>query len=464
MTTSSSSSTSTAPTSTEYYDDQLTSSTATSSPSPRAASPPAIDAELALGGHLSGTVTDSAGNGLGGIEIELARARATASGPASARSSASSPTTTAPTRSTACRPARGESASATTEGNYLYRVLRRRRGVREATDIERARRRDDRPASTPSSTTPPTSRAPSPTRTATRSPGHLACWRALEDGNWEIAGEPRPPRTAPTPSTGSRPARLPHRVPSRTGEYATEFYDDAITDRRRRPRAGSTTGETVGDIDAQLAGAAHITGDGHRPRRQPYDIVGRRGVALDGHAWEDYSLEFAETTTRRRRRDTTTSADWSPAPTGWSSTRSTTPPGNSEAGHEFWNDQPSLELGPGHRGHRARARCSTGTTPCSSAGQYPNEVENLTPPAITGHARRRPDPDGLAGHLEPRRARPSATSGSRVRRPSAPTRRRTPRPRPTSARRSPSPWSASVAGLGSAAATSAPTAAVTAPR
>ena len=51
------------------------SSTATSSPSPRAVSPPAIDAELALGGHISGTVTDSEGNGLGDIEIDLAAAR-----------------------------------------------------------------------------------------------------------------------------------------------------------------------------------------------------------------------------------------------------------------------------------------------------------------------------------------------------------------------------------------------------
>ena len=56
----------------EYYDDQLEHLRRPSwSPVTAGADTTGIDAELALGGHLSGTVTDSEGNGLGGIEIQL---------------------------------------------------------------------------------------------------------------------------------------------------------------------------------------------------------------------------------------------------------------------------------------------------------------------------------------------------------------------------------------------------------
>ena len=57
----------------EYYDDQLSIFDAAPVTVTAGGVTPAIDAELAVGGQLSGTVTDSEGNGLGGIEIELAR-------------------------------------------------------------------------------------------------------------------------------------------------------------------------------------------------------------------------------------------------------------------------------------------------------------------------------------------------------------------------------------------------------
>ena len=51
--------------------------------------------------------------------------------------------------------------------------------------------------------------------------------------------------------------------------------------------------------------------------------------------------------------------------------------------HEFWNDQPSLELAQDIVVTNA-GQVLEGYDAVLVRGQYPNEVENLTPPAITG--------------------------------------------------------------------------------
>ena len=59
------------------------------------------------------------------------------------------------------------------------------------------------------------------------------------------------------------------------------------------------------------------------------------------------------------------------------------PQGLSEAAHEFWNDQPSFELAQDVVVTN-KGQVLTGYDAVLVRGQYPNEVENVTAPAIRG--------------------------------------------------------------------------------
>ena len=110
--------------------------------------------------------------------------------------------------------------------------------------------------------------------------------------------------------------------------------------------------------------------------------------------------------------------------------------GLTEVAHEFWNDQPSLELAQDVVVTSA-GQVLEGYDAVLVRDQYPNEVENVTAPAITGNPVVGQTLTAIAGHLEPRRhdVPLPVVRGVDARRRRTP--RRTRRPRPTSARRSP---------------------------
>ena len=137
------------------------------------------------------------------------------------------------------------------------------------------------------------------------------------------------------------------------------------------------------------------------------------------------------------------------------------PQGISEAAHEFWNDQPSLELAQDVVVTSA-GQVLEGYDAVLVRDQYPNEVENVTAPAITGNP-----VVGQALTASPGTWNLTATTfryqwfaGS------TPVGTNAPAYAPTAAdvgKTITVTVLGSVAGIGSAAATSAPTAAVTAP-
>jgi hypothetical protein len=137
------------------------------------------------------------------------------------------------------------------------------------------------------------------------------------------------------------------------------------------------------------------------------------------------------------------------------------PQGISEAAHEFWNDQPSLELAQDVVVTSA-GQVLEGYDAVLVRDQYPNEVENVTAPAITGNP-----VVGLPLTASPGTWNLGATTfryqwfaGSTPVGTNAPTYAPTPA---DVGKAITVTVLGSVAGIGSAAATSAPTAAVTAP-
>ena len=182
-----------------------------------------------------------------------------------------------------------------------------------------------------------------------------------------------------------------------------------------------------------------------------------------GSQWEDYSLAFTETF----NEDPADDAQYDVAALVPGTYRvefdafDEIPQGISEAAHEFWNDQPSLELAQDVVVTSA-GQVLEGYDAVLVRDQYPNEVENVTAPAITGNP-----VVGQALTASPGTWNLTATTfryqwfaGS------TPVGTNAPTYAPTAAdvgKTITVTVLGSVAGIGSAAATSAPTAAVTAP-
>ena len=203
----------------EYYDDQLSIFDADPVTVTAGGVTPAIDAELALGGHLSGTVTvHSEGNGLGGIEIQLAREV----GPDEWFGSGEEfgfRTEDDGTYQLDGLPAGTWRVGFVDQGgSYLSEYYDDVPEFEQSTNIPVSRPATRPPASTRNGQTPPTSPAPSPTRGRTRSRAsscRCAPWRRATG---PTSARPRRPRTARTPWTGSGRART---TGSRSSRRAT---------------------------------------------------------------------------------------------------------------------------------------------------------------------------------------------------------------------------------------------------
>ena len=161
------------------------------------------------------------------------------------------------------------------------------------------------------------------------------------------------------------------------------------------------TGEVVDGIDAQLVDAAHLTGTVTGVGGELLPLAAVVAYAWhDGH-WDDVGIAFA---------DDTDNGDYdlgglSPGTyrLEFFSFRIEDDEGNIIGinADEFWNDQPTLELAQDIVISEA-GEVLTGYDAVLEDGQYPSDVENLTPPAISGSPVGRPDADGIARHLEPR--------------------------------------------------------------
>ncbi len=367
----------------EYYDDQLSIFDADPVTVTAGGVTPAIDAELALGGHLSGTVTDSEGNGLGGIEIQLAREV----GPDEWFGF-------------------GEEFGFRTQDDGTYQLDGLPAGTWRVGFVDQggsylSEYYDDVPEFEQSTNIPVTAGdetsgidaeladAAHVTGTVTDEGGNplegiFVSLRALEDGNWSYFGEAETAADGTYAMDGLRPGTN-YRVSFESqGDWATEYWDDSITIDDATP-VDLTNGQTLPDVDAELAAAAHITGEVTDANGDAYDFVAVDAYRWTGSTWEDYSFAFTDTF----NDDATDDAEYDiPAliPGTYRlefDAYDEIPQGLSEAAHEFWNDQPSFELAQDVV-VTDKGQVLTGYDAVLVRGQYPNEVENVTAPAISG--------------------------------------------------------------------------------
>ena len=256
----------------EYYDDHLDIFDSDLVTVTAAGVTAGIDAELALGGRISGTVTDSVGSPSRTWRSTWPGSW-TACGPASATSSASS-TEDDGTYEVGGLPAgTWQVGFIDHEGNYLTEYYDDAPTSDDAIDPS-CRPAAPCPASTPVSTTAAhlqgtvTDEEGTPARPGRRHRVVGARWRRALGGRQLT----RPTPTAATPSTGCAAAATASSSRASTGENADEFYDDVQAIDDGTP-VEVDPGTTVGDIDAQLAEAAHITGTVTGPDGQPFEIV-----------------------------------------------------------------------------------------------------------------------------------------------------------------------------------------------
>ncbi len=142
-------------------------------------------------------------------------------------------------------------------------------------------------------------------------------------------------------------------------------------------------GELVDGIDAQLADAAHLTGTVTGVGGELLPLAAVVAYAWhDGH-WDDVGIAFA---------DDSDNGDYdlgglSPGTyrLEFFSFRIEDEDGNviGVNADEYWNDQPSLELAADIV-VTEKGEVQNGFDAVLVDGQYPSEVENLTPPAISG--------------------------------------------------------------------------------
>ena len=422
---------------------------------------PAIDAELALGGHLSGTVTDSEGNGLGGIEIQLAREVGPDEWFGFGEEFGFQTDDDGTYQLDGLPAGTWRVGFVDQEGSYLSEYYDDVTDFEQSTDIDVVAG-DETPGIDAE-----LADAAHVTGTVTDEQGHplegiFVSLRALEDGNWSYFGEAETAADGTYAMDGLRPGTN-YRVSFESqGDWATEYWDDSITIDDATP-VDLTNGQTLPDVDAELASAAHITGEVTDGNGDPYDFVAVTAYRWTGSQWEDYSLAFTETF----NEDPADDAEYDVAGLVPGTYRvefdafDEIPQGISEAAHEFWNDQPSLELAQDVVVTSA-GQVLEGYDAVLVRDQYPNEVENVTAPAITGNP-----VVGQALTASPGTWNLTATTfryqwfaGS------TPVGTNAPTYAPTAAdvgKAITVTVLGSVAGIGSAAATSAPTAAVTAP-
>ena len=208
------------------------------------------------------------------------------------------------------------------------------------------------------------------------------------DGRLRQRGDSHPTGTgravatrAPTPTArysvdGLLREDLPRRVLDRRASYAGEFYDDVqsiddgttSTSPQGRPSTASTRSSRLPPTSPGRSLIRTVS-----PSRSSASWP---GVSI-GAVWEDYAIGFAEP-----NDDGDYGVDsLIPGTYRLEFDAFTTPNG----GHEFWDDQPSLELAQDIV-VTDKGQVLEGYDAVLEEGQYPSAVENLTAPSISGSA------------------------------------------------------------------------------
>ena len=201
------------------------------------------------------------------------------------------------------------------------------------------------------------------------------------DGHPEIAGDTETAADGTYSIDGLRSGDYRVQFES-DGDYANEYYDNELTIDHATV-LDVDTGEVVDGIDAQLVDAAHLTGTVTGVGGELLPLAAVVAYAWhDGH-WDDVGIAFA---------DDTDNGDYdlgglSPGTyrLEFFSFRIEDDEGNPIGinADEYWNDQPTLELAQDIVISEA-GEVQDGFDAVLEDGQYPSDVANLTPPAISG--------------------------------------------------------------------------------
>jgi 5-hydroxyisourate hydrolase-like protein (transthyretin family) len=366
----------------EYWNDQESIFDATKVTVTAGGTTSGIDAELSLAGHLTGKVTDSDGNGLGGIEVQLGRL-VDGEWRAYGEETVFFTNEDGTYRIDGLPAGTYRAAFSDPERNYLYEQYDDKGPFDEGTTFTVTA------GATTTDIDASLARAAHVTGTVTDESGQpiegiFVALRGLEDGHWSYFGDAETAADGTYSMDGLRPGTN-YRVSFESqGDWAPEYWDDFATIDDATTVA-LTNGQTLSGVDAELAPAAHITGTAAAPDGSPYDLTAVDAWRWTGSQWEEFALEFAGDDvgpthydigglipgTYRLEFD---AFDSFSTPTGG---------GITEVAHEFWNDQPSLVLAQDVVVTNA-GQVVTGYDAVLERGQYDNEVQNLSPPTIIG--------------------------------------------------------------------------------
>ena len=365
----------------EYYDDHLDffdSDLVTVIPGGVTAG---IDAELAPGGHISGTVTDSAGEPIPDIEIDLGWL---VDGQwLSFGDEFGFQTEDDGTYDVGGLPAgTWQVGFFDRDGDYLSEYYDNQPTSETATNLELPS------GGTRSGIDASLDDAAHVRGTVTDDAGEpiegifVTVWTPSPvDGHPEIAGDTETAADGTYSIDGLRSGNYRVQFES-DGDYANEYFDNELTIDHATV-LDVDTGEVVDGIDAQLVDAAHLTGTVTGVGGELLPLAAIIAYAWhDGH-WDDVGIAFA---------DDTDNGDFdlgglSPGTyrLEFFSFRIEDDEGNPIGinADEYWNDQPTLELAQDIVISEA-GEVQDGFDAVLEDGQYPSDVANLTPPAISG--------------------------------------------------------------------------------
>jgi 5-hydroxyisourate hydrolase-like protein (transthyretin family) len=370
----------------EYYDDHLSIFESDLVSVTAGGTTGGIDAELATAGSLSGTVTDENGDGLGDIGIDLGHlvdGEWWSYGEEYGFHTAPDGT---------------YDLGGLPPGTWRVGFVDQSRDhlsewYDDVTDFEDATELTVTAGQETTGIDAELAKAAHVTGTVTDEQGHplegiFVALRALEDDHWSYFGDAETAADGTYSMDGLRPGTN-YRVSFESqGDWAPEYWDDSPTI-DDATAVTLTNGQTLSAVDAELAPAAHITGTVTDPAGQPYDFLAVTAWRWTGTTWEDFGLTFTDTFDDDPANDAAydmaglipgtyrlefDAADLFETPDA---------SGLTFVAHEFWDDQPSLDLAQDVVVTTA-GQVVNGKDAVLERGQYPDAVENLTPPSIAG--------------------------------------------------------------------------------
>ena len=328
-----------------------------------------VDAQLAAGGHFTGTVTGPEGEVIEGLSIQPARL---VGGDWQAIGDFGFGTDAEGNFDIGGMLAGTYRFDFTDrDGNYLYEVYDDVTSLDEATLVELAE------GASVALNDVVLDRASRLEGTVTDEEGNplegvdVIAWHPAGDGHLEIAADTETETDGTYTIGGLRDDGYRVQFTSGDGQHALEYYDDvfSIDD---ATLVELDPGETASGVDAELAVAAHIEGTVTDTAGEPVE-AGVFGWRQHGDHWDDIGFAVSDLETGAYDMDGLAPGTYRLEFFSF---------GELDA-QEFWDDQPSLELAQDVV-VTEKGQVLTGYDAVLEDGQYPSEVENLTPPAISG--------------------------------------------------------------------------------